>query len=130
MDNYHSISCLPVMWKVLTGIISVYSFSEEEKIFLGEQNGCKRNSRGTGCKRNSRRTKDELLSDKAVLRDSKRRITHIAKAWINYRMVYNMIPHSWISKCLKLFIFAEKTKKFLVNSMSKWKLELTYNGVS
>ena len=58
------------MRKVLIGIISEYSFSEEDKIFLGEQNGCMRNSRGTGCKRNSRGTKNDLLSDKAVLRDS------------------------------------------------------------
>ena len=58
------------MRKVLIGVISEYSFLEEEKIFLREQNGCIRNSRGTGCKRNSRGTKYELLSDKAVLRDS------------------------------------------------------------
>ena len=41
-----------------------------------------------------------------------------------------MIPHSWISKCLELFGVAENTKNFLVNSMNKWKLELTSNGVS
>ena len=33
-----------------------------------------------------------------------------------------MIPHSWISKCLKLFGVAGSTKNFLVNSMNKWKM--------
>ena len=51
-------------------------------------------------------------------------------AWIDYRKVYDMIPHSWISECLELFGVAENTKKFLVNSMNKWKIELTSNGVS
>ena len=41
-----------------------------------------------------------------------------------------MIPHSSISECLEVFGVAENTKKFLVNSMNKWKLELTSNGVS
>ena len=50
-------------------------------------------------------------------------------AWIDYQKVYDMIPHSWISDCLELFGIAENTKKFLVNNMNKWKLELTSNGV-
>ena len=51
-------------------------------------------------------------------------------AWIDYRKACDMIPHSWISECLEVFGVAENTKKFLVNSMNKWKLELTSNGVS
>ena len=41
-----------------------------------------------------------------------------------------MIPHSWIIECLEMFGKTENTKNFLVNSMNKWKLELTSNGVS
>ena len=41
-----------------------------------------------------------------------------------------MIPQRWISECLEVFGVAENTKKFLVNSMNKWKLELTSNGAS
>ena len=41
-----------------------------------------------------------------------------------------MIPYNnWISECLELFGVAENTKEFLVNSMNKWKLELTSNRV-
>ena len=49
MDNYLPISCLPSLWKLLTGIISehLYCFLEEERIIYEEQKGCKRNSRGT-----------------------------------------------------------------------------------
>ena len=51
-------------------------------------------------------------------------------AWIDYQELYDMIPHSWISECLELFGVFENTKKFLVNRMNRWKLELTSNGVS
>ena len=77
VDNYRSIFCLPLMWKVLTGIISehLYSFLDEEKILPQEKKGCKRNSRGT---------KNEALLGKAVLTDCKRRSTNLAMAWIDY----------------------------------------------
>ena len=41
-----------------------------------------------------------------------------------------MIPQSWISECLEVFGVAGNTKNFLLNSMNKWKLELTSNGGS
>ena len=41
-----------------------------------------------------------------------------------------MISHSWISECLEVFGVAENTEKFLVNSINKWKRELTSNGVT
>ena len=50
VDNYRPVSCLPLMWKVLTGVISeqLYIFIlEKEKILPEEQKGCKRNSTGT-----------------------------------------------------------------------------------
>ena len=106
----------------MTGLISehLYRFLEEEKILPEEQKGCKRNNRGT---------KDQLLSDKAVLRDSKRRSTNLAMAWIDCRKSCDMIPHSWINECCEVFGVAENTKDFLANSMNKWKLELASNGV-
>ena len=111
------------MWKLLTGIFSEhwYSFLEEEKILPEEKKGWKRNSRETKC---------QISLHKAVLRDCKRRSTNLAMAWIDYRKAYDMIPHIWTSECLEVFGVAENTKKFLVHSMNKWKLELTPNRVS
>ena len=123
VDKYHPISCLTLIWKLLTGIMPEYlcSFLEEEKILPEEQKGCKRNSKGT---------KYQVLVNKAVLRDCKRRITSLAMAWADYRKPYDMIPPSWISEYLELFGVAANTKKFIVNSMNKWELELTSIGVS
>ena len=123
VDNYRPISCLPLMWKLFTSIISEYLYKglDEGNVIPNEQKGCKRNSRGT---------KDQLLIDKAVLKDCKRRSTNLAMAWIDYRKAYDMIPHSWIEKCLEMFGIAENAKNLLVASMKKWKLELTSSGKS
>ena len=62
VDNYRPISCLPPMWKLMTGIIAnrVYEYLEMNNLLPVEQKGCRRNSRGT---------KDQLLIDKMVLND-------------------------------------------------------------
>ena len=75
--NCRPISCLPLLWKLLTGIISehLYRVLEEEKTLPEEQNSCKRN----------RRTKDQLFLVKAVIGDCKRRSTILAIDWIDYR---------------------------------------------
>ena len=42
VDNYRPISCLPLMWELLTGIIyeHLHSFLEKEKVLLEEQKSC------------------------------------------------------------------------------------------
>ena len=40
-----------------------------------------------------------------------------------------MVPHSWIIKCLDLFVVAENIKSLLVNSVEKRKVVL-YSGNS
>ena len=77
-DNYRPITCLPLMWKLLTGVIAeeMYNYLEREKILPEEQKGCRRGSRGT---------KDQLLIDKMVLKDCRKRHTNLSMAWIDYR---------------------------------------------
>ena len=62
----------------LTGVIAeeIYNYLEQEKILSELQKGCKRGSCGT---------KDLLLIDKTVLKDSKKRHTNLSSAWIDYR---------------------------------------------
>ena len=49
VDNYRPISCLPLMWKLLTGVMaeSMYEYLEKNSILPEEQKGCRRKSRGT-----------------------------------------------------------------------------------
>ena len=65
MENSRPTICLPLMWKLITSIVSedIYCFMESENLFPEEQKSCRRKSRGT---------KDQLLIDKAVLKDYKK----------------------------------------------------------
>ena len=62
----------------MTGIIaySVYKYLEVYNLIPVEQKGCKRNVR---------ETKYQLLIDKMVMNDCKKRHTNLGIAWTNYK---------------------------------------------
>ena len=49
-------------------------------------------------------------------------------AWIDYKNAYDMISHSWLQRCMVMFGVADNMYKVLVNSMEKWKTDLTAGG--
>ena len=105
----------------MAGIIAdqMYVFLEREHLLPDEQKDCKRKSQGT---------KDQLLIDKTILKDCRKRYTNLAMAWIDDKKAYDFVPHSWISECMEVFGIAGNVKKFLQRSMVQWKLSLTSNG--
>ena len=109
-------TCLPLMWKLLTGAIAdqIYAHLDQEKLLPEEQKGCRKGSRGTN---------DLLYIDRAVIKEVKSKNKNLAMAWIDYKKAY-MVPHSWIIECLDLFGVAENVKSLLVNSMEKWEVML------
>ena len=62
IDQYRPLTCLPLIWKLLAVIVAdeIYSHLEENSLLPEEQKGCRRNSRST---------KDQLLIDKAVMKN-------------------------------------------------------------
>ena len=117
VENFRPITCLPRMWKLLVGIISedMHCFMENENLLPEEQKGCKRKSRGT---------KDQLLIDKTILKDCRKRRANLAVVWIDYRKTYDFVPHSWMIECLDMLGIADNVRSFLEKSMKKWKLLL------
>ena len=115
--NYRPITCLPLMWKLLTGAIAdqISAHLDQEKLLPEEQKGCSKGSRGSN---------DLLYIDRAVIKEVKFRNKNLAMAWIDYKKAYDMVPHSWIIECLDLFGVAENIRSLLVNSMEKWKAML------
>ena len=90
-----------------------------ENLLLNEQKGCKSKSRGI---------KDQLLIDKTVLKDSRKRHTNLAMAWIDYKTAYDFGPQSWIKECVELMGIVENVREFVVKCMKQWILSLTSNG--
>ena len=120
VENYCPNTCLPLMWKLLTGVIAeeIYDYLEQEKFLPEEQKGCRPRRRGT---------KDQLPIDKNVLKYCKKRHTNLSVAWIDYKKAYDSVPPSWINECMELFGTADDVRNFLEKSMEQWKLSLTSN---
>ena len=68
----------------------------------------------------SRGTKDQLLIDKMIVKNCKKHLTSLAVAWIDYRKAYDMVPHSWIEKCMNMFGVAVNVRSFISESMKHW----------
>ena len=117
-SNYRSITCLPLAWKILTGILAekMYSFFDESLILPEEQKGCRTKSWGTG---------ELLYIDQMVLKEAKSSRQNLAMAWIDYQKAYNMLPHSWMLECLKDLGVNEKIRRLLEETMKSWWMELT-----
>ena len=112
VENFRPITCLPLMCKLLTSFISegMYCFMENENLLPEEKKGCKRKSRGT---------KDQLLIGKTILKDCRKRRINLAMAWIDYRKVYDFVPHSLILESLDMLGIADNVRGFWEKSMKK-----------
>ena len=120
-SNYRPITCLPSTYKLLTSIIaeSMQAYLETNGLIPREQKGNRKKSRGT---------KDQLLIDKMILRNCKRRKTNLHVAWIDYKKAFDSLPHSWIQKCLEMLGISGSIRQFLAQAMKSWNTELTVNG--
>jgi len=82
VGSYRPITCLSIMWKLFTGMIAeeMYTYLERGSLLPEEQKGCRRRCRGT---------KDQLLIDKTILRDCKKRRANLAMAWRDYKKAFD-----------------------------------------
>ena len=101
--NYRPIACLPLMWKLLTGIFAeeIYDHLKENNLLPDEQKGCRKRSRGT---------KDQLLVDKAIMLDAKRRKRFLGMTWVDYKKAYGMVPHSWLLEVVEMMGVADNVR--------------------
>ena len=86
-SNYRPIACLPLIWKLLSGIFAdrVYAHLLDNQLLPEEQKGAKKKLRGT---------KDQLLIDKTILKEVKRLKKNVVISWTHYKKAYDMVPHS------------------------------------
>ena len=79
-NNYKPITCLPMMWKILTAQIreEIYYSLTSRRLFPDKQKG----SRGIA---------ELLYIDQHILNESKNRRENLAMAWIDYKKAYDMV---------------------------------------
>jgi hypothetical protein len=100
------------MWKLLTGTLAekMYQHLDVCGVLPDEQKGCRKRSRGT---------KDQLLIDKAILREVKSKQRNLSMCWIDYKKAYDMVPHSWISKMMSVLKVSENIGRLVSGTMHK-----------
>ena len=93
--NFRPITCLPALWKLFTGLLSdsIYAHLDHQKLLPAEQKGCKKKSRGC---------KEQLMIDKLILKNCKRRKRNLSMTFIDYKKAYDSVPHSWILSCMTM----------------------------
>jgi hypothetical protein len=116
-SNFRPITCLPIVWKTMTGILGrkIYAHLEKNKMIPSAQKGCIRNTRAT---------KDQLLIDRAIVEDARKKQKNLSICWIDFQKAFDMVPHSWIIQTLRMYKVSEVLVKFLSESMKKWNLWL------
>ena len=115
--NFRPITCLPAMWKLLTGVVAdaLYHHLDSNQILPTQQKGCKRNSRGC---------KEQLLIDKLILKNCKRRKTSLHMCYIDYKKAYDKVPHSWILESMRICGVAHNIISLFQTSLSQSKVHL------
>ena len=115
VDNYIPILCFPGS-RCQRIAESIYTFLDMNyKLPVGQKRS----------KKESRGTKDQLLIDKTILCDCKKRLANLGMTWIDYKKVYDMVPHSWILESLELVQVSDNILKFVKRSMANWQTQLT-----
>jgi len=119
-SNYRPITCLPVVYKILTSIITtrMNHHIQANNIMPEEQKGNSSNTYGTI---------DQLLINKMVMEEAKQKKRNISTAWIDYRKAFDSIPHDWMIETLRIHKFDDTTIKFFETTMANWKTSLTLN---
>ena len=45
-------------------------------------------------------------------------------AWIGYKKTYDIVPHTWILECLKMYKISNKIVNFIEKAMENWRVQL------
>ena len=117
-DKYRPICCLNTTYKLFTSLLAdlIQNHLSMSDFLDREQAGCRRKCLGT---------KDQLLINKTILEDCRKRKRHLNMAWIDYRKAYDSVPHSWIMKCIDLYKIHPMIKKTMMEHLQMWQTTIT-----
>ena len=117
-NQYRPITCLPTVYKILTGIIAdeMYIHLINNNLISYQQSGCKRECYGV---------KDQLLLNKTVTENARRNGKNLFMAWIDYKKAFDSVPHSWLIETMEIYKVSPKITQLIKEMMPKWKTTLT-----
>lgn len=117
-SNYRPITCLPIIYKILSSIITcrLNDHISANNLIPKEQKGSASNTFGTI---------DQLIINKMIMDDAKTKKLNMSTAWIDYRKAFDSVPHDWIIDTLRIHQFDETITKFIETTMKQWKTSIT-----
>ena len=77
------------------------------------------------CRKDSQGTKDQLLIDKQILKHCKKHQRNLTMGWIDYKKVYDMVPHDWMIEAIKMVEIPGNIVNLFENNKETWRTELT-----
>ena len=113
-NSYRPITCLQMIWKILTAQISekiYYSLISRRLLPEGQKGPEEQESYYTLIN----------VSPRTAKRDEKK----LSMAWIDYKKTYDLVPQSWIIDCLIMYKISGLVIKFIKNTMENCRVELT-----
>ena len=111
--NYQPITCLSTTYKLPTSVLTdrTYSHLEQNNLFPLEQKGFR-------C--GSYFCKDQLMVNKMILENFKKRKQNLICVWIDYKKAFDSVPHEWILRSSELFKVSSRVIGFLKHNMKNW----------
>ena len=82
-----------------------------------------------GCKKRSYECQDQPLINKRILEECKTRKKNVSTSCIDYKKVFDSVPHKWITKCLQIYKVCPVIVNFIKENMRTWKTTLQLNYV-
>ena len=124
LSKYISITCLSIMWKILTAQIikeTYYSLIYRGLFPEKQKKRCCWVTKGTN---------NQLYIGLHILKETKTRRIYKAMARTDFRKAYNMVLQTWIKKCLKMNKISGKIINLISNATKNLRIELTTGGQS
>lgn len=119
-SKYRPITCLPTIYKILTGILAnrVYKHMITHKLLAEEQKGCRKQFQGC---------RDQLIIDAIITEGVKRDEEDLHTAFIDYQKAFDSVPHSWLLESLNIYKVDPQITKLLETMMSRWETNIIIN---
>ncbi len=93
-EQYRPITCLNTGYKLFTSVLTAVLLEHCEKHGIIPQEQRALRTRRRGCL-------DALVIDSMVAREATLRKKDLSVAWIDYRKVYDRVPHAWLLRTIK-----------------------------
>ena len=89
VKNYRPIACLNIIYKLYTSCLNMFlcEHCKMNGIITPEQSGGKKNVWGTT---------EQLLLNKAILKEARSKKRNLYTVWLDYRKAFDSVPHEWL----------------------------------